>query len=757
MSAPDFTLPTGAIIPPGMTTDRKPPPVVARNVTALLTTEQATKLLTNYPCCILYNKDELQPDGKRSKGKNPKGAAWQKKPVKSWDGKRGIGVICGALEGFNTPVYGFDADIVSTAAAAAFATIVERYIPNAPKRIGLAPKSLIPFTLADGAPLAKSEFTTKAFFPDGNADLESEKCQLEVLGSGNQFVAYHVHPDTQKPYYWLNSELYDLAPDQLPVLTRSQLSELKAAFEQVMQDHNLAVKTIGKTAPTAAAAAVAHPRQGANGYVSDAGYVLHEVLQFVPNDDRDDWQVALAAIHAATGGNGVNEAYTWSSNSTNFEDAGFWRTWNSFGNYSGKNADWGKLIAIAKQNGMPSKQVERATEVLNTEIDIALGTDQPAEKQSSLKRIDLLDVMTAELEEVSFSVDKIFPKRHVTLFGGHGGMGKSMLALTMAAHVAAGVPFAGLPVTQSVVLFASLEDEASVVKVRLRKIIQHYNLPTNAVLTNLRLLDGTGAESALMTQSTEFNGKPEMTKAFVELAHASEDAGLIMIDNASDAYDGSENVRKEVRFFIRNLARMARARNASVVLLAHIDKAAQRNGTAGDDYSGSTAWHNSVRSRVALKQDPNHSDHSGAPALLVLEHQKANLSSKANPLTLEFIDGGLIVPVAGNASDAGIDRSTWDVIEMMRCIKLATEQYLIDVPTRYTAGNGSAMQALEPIKEYPSAFKGTAGRRRASSAILEAKSRGWIIEEAYITDSRNKRSKFIVSSTYAEPINQPEV
>lgn len=30
-------------------------------------------------------------------------------------------------------------------------------------------------------PLAKTEFTTKSFFPDGHAELEIDKCQLEAL------------------------------------------------------------------------------------------------------------------------------------------------------------------------------------------------------------------------------------------------------------------------------------------------------------------------------------------------------------------------------------------------------------------------------------------------------------------------------------------------------------------------------------------------------------------------------------------------
>ena len=35
-------------------------------------------------------------------------------------------------------------------------------------------------------------------------DMFDGKCQLEVLGDGQQFVAYHIHPDTKQPYEWLD-------------------------------------------------------------------------------------------------------------------------------------------------------------------------------------------------------------------------------------------------------------------------------------------------------------------------------------------------------------------------------------------------------------------------------------------------------------------------------------------------------------------------------------------------------------------------
>ena len=95
------------------------------------------------------------------------------------------------------------------------------------------------------------------------------------------------------------------------------------------------------------------------------------------------------------------------------------------------------------------------------------------------------------------------------------------------------------------------------------------------------------------------------TATLGELRAAVGGAGLLIIDNASDAYDGPENDRRQVRTFIRELAGLGRGNNAGVMLLAHIDKQAARFGSQGNSYSGSSAWHNSARSRLALVDTRN--------------------------------------------------------------------------------------------------------------------------------------------------------
>lgn len=323
----------------------------------------------------------------------------------------------------------------------------------------------------------------------------------------------------------------------------------------------------------------------------------------------------------------------------------------------------------------------------------------------ALREVKLDDVMNASLETVRYAVNPWIPRRHVTLLGGHGGIGKSSLALAISAHVACGLPFAGLAVEQSTVLFVSLEDEASIVRLRLRSIIEAYGLPAERVLASLRLLDGTQNIAALMTEGDGFSAQPVFTQAYRELVDAAHGAGLIVLDNASDAFDANENSRRMVRAFMRGLVDIARERDAAVVLLAHIDKSAARDGARGNNYSGSTAWHNSARSRLALMEQEGR---------ILLVQEKANLSARAEPLAFMFVDG-VPVPEAGTQGE-GMTTENFDHTEIIRAFKAAHDAG-INVPASLAPSAYSAMKALESLPEYSQTFRGKAGGQRAARAI----------------------------------------
>jgi hypothetical protein len=393
-----------------------------------------------------------------------------------------------------------------------------------------------------------------------------------------------------------------------------------------------------------------------------------------------------------------------------------------------------RLLAIAQANA-ESLDGEDLLVAAKAELDLPRIESRLAEIAApapALTAVQLSDVMSATLEPVRFALKPWLPRRHVTLFGGHGGIGKSSLALAMGAHVAAGLPFAGHEVDRLPVLFVSLEDEPSIVRLRLRRIIESYRLDAGEVLPCMSLLDGTQAFSALMTEGDGFNAPPQFTQAFRELAEQAQGAGLIIVDNASDAFDANENSRRAVRAFVRGLAAIARKNNAAVVLLAHIDKAAARNGGQGNSYSGSTAWHNSARSRLALTEQ------DGA---IVLEHEKANLSKLAEPLRLAFTDG-VLMPEAGTGG-AMLTSEHFDQAEIIRALHAATEAG-INVPASLTPGAHCAMKALEPLPEYGQAFKGKAGSRRAAAALVKLRRDGRVREESYPGPHRKTKTRLVI-------------
>ncbi len=63
-------------------------------------------------------------------------------------------------------------------------------------------------------------------------------------------------------------------------------------------------------------------------------------------------------------------------------------------------------------------------------------------------------------EPMTFAIANLLPHRNVTLLSGNGGAGKSNLALTLCAHVAAGMDWNGFAVAQGKVMLVSMEDEA---------------------------------------------------------------------------------------------------------------------------------------------------------------------------------------------------------------------------------------------------------------------------------------------------------
>lgn len=318
--------------------------------------------------------------------------------------------------------------------------------------------------------------------------------------------------------------------------------------------------------------------------------------------------------------------------------------------------------------------------------------------------VDLGETVSPESEHPHV-VAKHVPKGEVTLFAGHGSAGKSYIVLLILIHVALGMPFGALATTRTKVLFYSAEDDKHEMLRRVAKICRALSINQSALNGWLFLMDVSELDPTLYRVSargdTTFMPMLDSLTTFVQ----EHDIGLTVIDNASDTFDGNEIARSQVRAFIRSLrVRLARPDRA-VILLAHVSKAAAHNKKTAlatdEDYSGSTAWHNSVRSRLSLDTDDN--------GISTLKHLKANKGPKADPISLEWHEGTPML--AGTYHNPGADIAAAFVKTAEKEKDKADKDVLVAIIWDFdrrservpvaTTGPYSAYRTLKTVSEFP--------------------------------------------------------
>ena len=251
-----------------------------------------------------------------------------------------------------------------------------------------------------------------------------------------------------------------------------------------------------------------------------------------------------------------------------------------------------------------------------------------------------------------FLTSGLIPSRNVTLLSGNGGDGKSLLALMLLASVSSRALWLGMEVAHGGAIYVSAEDELDEVHRRLAAICAAENIDL-ADLDQLDILPlaGEPALFAIEGKGGAMTPTPLWT-AFAEKVEAAQPA-LVVIDNLADVFGGNEISRTQVRQFVSMLRGLAFRADCAIVVLSHPSVAGMQTGTG---LSGSTAWNNSVRSRLYLTRPDVGEDGVSDPDVRILQSLKSNYGPLSGEIRMRWEDGRFVNESA--APPSKLDKAT---------------------------------------------------------------------------------------------------
>jgi hypothetical protein len=236
-------------------------------------------------------------------------------------------------------------------------------------------------------------------------------------------------------------------------------------------------------------------------------------------------------------------------------------------------------------------------------------------------------------EPSSFAVDGLLPSQAVSLLVGQSGIGKSTIALQMAACVASGGDFCGLPVRNGYAVYITAEDSEAVIFSRLDPMSQSFTDLSKVIVLGRQ--DNMPIEAMLR-----------------EIA-ALENVSLVIVDTVA-AFCPRVNDGGPAREFMQALSDFAIARKCAVLALHHVNKGVGSKSARSvfTGAKGSNEFTNAARIVLTLHVEGN---------LRVMGIGKMNLSgntpSLAEPLRLQYdaateMHTPIIPPVIAAPADA---------------------------------------------------------------------------------------------------------
>lgn len=285
----------------------------------------------------------------------------------------------------------------------------------------------------------------------------------------------------------------------------------------------------------------------------------------------------------------------------------------------------------------------------------ALGAIQPVE-------------LVGDPPDRAFAWAPWMPLRQTTMLSGKGGLGKSLIAQQLTTSVALGRPFLGMDVEPSRAIYITCEDDREEVWRRQVAINRTHDCSMHDLDGRLYLATLSG-ETDTAVAKYDAGLKLVRTERWHQIEAFAREAEtrFIVFDNVTDAMAGDMNDVHQVAQFVNLWTGLAADLNGAVLLLHHPNK-------GNDDWLGSVAWHNKVRSRLLLKEGDREED----PDLRKLINPKANYGPQGGEKLIRWHEGAFVldseIPEDRRADLAATARANADNAAFLACLRELTKQ-----------------------------------------------------------------------------------
>lgn len=283
----------------------------------------------------------------------------------------------------------------------------------------------------------------------------------------------------------------------------------------------------------------------------------------------------------------------------------------------------------------------------------------------------------------AWALQEWIPARQATYLTGAGSTGKSLVSQQLATCIALGRPFLGVETRQSVALYLTCEDDVDELHRRQMAICAALGVSPRDLSGRLHLVSLAGAiGNELATFDPQ--GRMLTTEAWAMLRGTvmQTRAGFVALDNVAHLFAGNENIRNQVAAFCGLLNGLAADADASILFIGHPNK-------AGDNFSGSTAWENQVRSRLFLDRPTGDDETPADPDARTLSRAKANYARTGEALAFRWHQWAFVqesdLPPNLHAELAATAQAAADNERFLRCLAKATAE------KRATSPNKTAM------------------------------------------------------------------